>query len=651
MQVPLARVGGVQRLVRLAPTVAVVGQADVDLAGLRMHRHPLRSVHWRGAEMVRRGAGVEQHLGLAGEAVGRRQAVLAKNQRQPAPATIGVETRNIQRALVQQVAIGRGIIGLIAAGRDELVDVLALGVVAVVEGHTVVGAEGQGRALAAEAADCGAFLRRALRVEGIDFHHPAETVRLVDVAGVGLVGVWRGVEAWVNRFPGVVVAGTMVGDSVAPVGNPRGVVILVAVDEVLVPVFLADQIGAPWRDAHRAIVEGAEHRPPVRVAGGLHRLVPGQRTAQLHRRAAGDAPVVGRTGDALPLAGGVIAHLDHTQAVGGDLLAHLVRRPATAAIGALLEGQAARVQGLVDGFVVDHQQAVAVGVVREGEVVHAVVVVAGLQFLGAPVVRCVRTPGRRAGKHRVAPGEERPRAVAFGDHHTVELRVLLHRHALEAEQRRRLRPERAGRNQAAAEEAERAQRQAALEQAAPALVHQFVQRRVGSGVDRLVVERGQALVEVVAHRISSELRAPTPGIGSGRLCRADYREMTAADGNKSRPTGPRRNPGRARGKAYSTACRRPEKNADNKKPRRSGALQTDILTSLLATIRGGIPLFPFCLWRFLRNVLTGKEITRRHEGSIGVIATAPCKPWLTRRPSRPFLPPCPESMWPDLPQA
>ncbi|MNN33359.1 hypothetical protein D3C81_1471170 [compost metagenome] len=232
--------------------------------------------------------------------------------------------------------------------------------------------------------------------------------------------------------------------------------------------------------------------------------MPGQRAVQLHRRAAGDAPVVARIRDALPLAGGVLAHLDHAQAVGGNLLAHLIHRPAAAAIGAFFEGQAARVQGLVDGFVVDHQQPMAVGVVREGEVVHAVVVVAGLQLLGAPVVRGIRAPGRGPREHRVTPGEERSRAVAFGDHHAVELRMLLHRHPLETEQSRWSRAGRASSKQAAAEETQSAQRQTALEQVAPALVHQLVQRRVGSRVDRLVVERGQALVEVVTHHISSE---------------------------------------------------------------------------------------------------------------------------------------------------
>ncbi|WP_218187699.1 hypothetical protein, partial [Pseudomonas sp. 21] len=51
--------------------------------------------------------------------------------------------------------------------------------------------------------------------------------------------------------------------------------------------------------------------------------------------------------------------------------------------------------------------------------------------------------------------------------------------------------------------------------------------------------------------------------------------------------------------------------AGKKKPRflRSGVLQTDILTSMQATIRGGIPIFPCCLWRFLRNVLTEIKVT------------------------------------------
>jgi len=45
-------------------------------------------------------------------------------------------------------------------------------------------------------------------------------------------------------------------------------------------------------------------------------------------------------------------------------------------------------------------------------------------------------------------------------------------------------------------------------------------------------------------------------------------------------------------------------------------LQTDILTSMLATVRGGIPIFPFCRRRFLRNVLTEEKITPRADEQI-----------------------------------
>ncbi|MDF3841583.1 hypothetical protein P3W55_07635, partial [Pseudomonas citronellolis] len=57
--------------------------------------------------------------------------------------------------------------------------------------------------------------------------------------------------------------------------------------------------------------------------------------------------------------------------------------------------------------------------------------------------------------------------------------------------------------------------------------------------------------------------------------------------------------------------------AGKRKPRlASGVLQTDILTSVLATVRGGIPFFPFCRRRFLRNVLTEKKVTPRADEPI-----------------------------------
>ncbi len=259
------------------------------------------------------------------------------HQGQPLATAVGVEARNVEGAFVQQIGVCRAVVRLVRACGDELVDVLALGVIAVIERHAVVGAQRQGRALAAEAADGGAFLRRGGRVEGVDLHHPAETVRLVDVAAVGLVGLGRRIEALIHRFPRVVIAELAVGKSVALVRNAFGEVVLVAVDEVLVPVLLARKVGTPGRDAHGAVVQGAEYSLGLGVAGGAQQIVASQGAGQVQRRAAGDAAVVARPLDALPLAPGVLLHLDHAQAVGRDFLAHLAFRTPARTIGTILE--------------------------------------------------------------------------------------------------------------------------------------------------------------------------------------------------------------------------------------------------------------------------------------------------------------------------
>ena len=392
-----------------------------------------------------------------------------------------------------------------AAAGDEFVQIFALGIVAGIERHAPVIAQTQGRALTAETAEGGALDRLRLWVEGVDFHHPAKAVGLVDVAAVGLLRVGRGVEARVGGFPGVVFTGAAAGQAVALVRHPRGVIGRVAVDKVVGPVFLAGEEGAPGRDAGGAVVQGAEHLQAARVAGGLHQRMGGQRAGQTDRREHADTAVVGRVHDPLPLAVGPLFHLDHRDAVGRLLLAHLVERPWLALIDL-----AGGVQRWIDVLVIHHQQA-TLAFAGEGEEVHAVVVVAGLLELGLPVVAGVRVPGWSARFHRITPGEERHGAVALGHQHAVEGRIDLHRHALEVQQR-------AGAGLAAGadatgEEAQRGQGQTALEHVAPARVEQLGQRRIGAGVDGDVVVGVQAGVElaVLVHQEISMAVSGGPG--------------------------------------------------------------------------------------------------------------------------------------------
>ncbi len=338
------------------------------------------------------------------------------------------------------------------------------------------------------------------------------------MAVVGLVAVGRGVKAGVGGLPAVVLAQPFLGDAVALVRHALGMVGRVAVDEVVVPVLLAGEVGAPGGDAHGAVVEGADHLPPAGVGGGLHERVAGQRAAELHGGEGGDAAVVARAGDPLPVAAAVLLHLDDADAVGGLLLLHVLHLAL-----AIDVDDAGGVQGGVDVLVVDHQQAVVVGRLRKGEEVHAVVVVAGLLELVFPGFAGVALEGRGIGEHGIAPGEERPGAVALGDDDLVEFRIELLGHALEAQQRG-LGQGAAGAD-AAAEEAQGREGQAALEDVAAAGIDHLVQGAVAAGVDGHVVMGGQCGVESVVvpvHHVSLLVMRRrcvlSVRCGSGRCC-------------------------------------------------------------------------------------------------------------------------------------
>ena len=226
----------------------------------------------------------------------------------------------------------------------------------------------------------------------------------------------------------------------------------------------------------------------------------GQRPGNGHLRQRAEAPVVARRQYPLPLALGILAHFNDAQTVGRLLLAHLFQWAP-----AFLQTHAVGVQRRVDVLVIDHQQAAAVRRVGEREEMHAVVVVAGLLELRLPVIAGIGLPLRRIGQHRIAPGEEHPRAVPRRHLDPVELRVELRRNALETDQSRGS-DSSPGTGQTAAEKGDAGQAQAALEQAAAALVDDILQRRVAAGVDRLVVMGGDAgvkIAEILLHRNES----------------------------------------------------------------------------------------------------------------------------------------------------
>ena len=70
----------------------------IDLVGPRIGLHVLRPVHFGGAQQVAGPTRLDQHIGLAVEAVGRRQRAVAVNERQPFPAAVGVVSGDVERA-------------------------------------------------------------------------------------------------------------------------------------------------------------------------------------------------------------------------------------------------------------------------------------------------------------------------------------------------------------------------------------------------------------------------------------------------------------------------------------------------------------------------------------------------------------------------
>ena len=325
-------------------------------------------------------------------------------------AVAGIEFGHIQRAVIEDVAVGFLIAMVDAVAADEFVDEFATLVVAHVHHSATIVGLGQCGVFMFEAAQRGAFDRSRLRIERIDLDHPAVTVELVGILGH--------VEARVVRVPVDVLAA---GDNA--VALLRGIELLlgVAAAEAVGEVFFAGQVGAPRCLAVGAVLEGAEDFFAVLVGGGFHQVVAAGRTADAQRRVTVNPTVVARALDELPLA--VLAlHFDHRHAFAGQCLAHILSR---------LRHAAMRIQVAIVGvFVVDrHQRAVLV--VREGEQAHAVIVVAELHFLCGSGAVTARIEGRAVLVQRLAPTDQHRRLVALGQADGVGGR---RRNALETEQ-------------------------------------------------------------------------------------------------------------------------------------------------------------------------------------------------------------------------
>ena len=175
-----ARIGGVD-LLGLA--LGVVGQHDIDLAVDAVGLDVLGTVHLGGAEQVGGAARLDQHVGLAGEAVFGGQRALAMDERQPFDRAVLGELGDIERAVVEQVHVGGAVVRVELAGGDELVDVVEALVVAEIEDDAAVGGDDRFGTLMLEAAERGALLRQRVRVVDVDLDDPAEAVGLVRLLG------------------------------------------------------------------------------------------------------------------------------------------------------------------------------------------------------------------------------------------------------------------------------------------------------------------------------------------------------------------------------------------------------------------------------------------------------------------------------------
>ena len=162
----LTRVGSASRLSILA-TFDVVGQGAINLTVFGADHYPFRAVHARGADCAACQAGMDQGIGLAGETMVGINAVFAVTQFKPLALALGairvavaiVKARHIKRAVVEQVAIGLGVLVVDLVAADKFVDELAAFIVAHIDHGTTVAGFGQGGVFVFETAQGGAFDR------------------------------------------------------------------------------------------------------------------------------------------------------------------------------------------------------------------------------------------------------------------------------------------------------------------------------------------------------------------------------------------------------------------------------------------------------------------------------------------------------------
>ncbi len=315
--------------------------------------------------------------------------------------------------MIEQVAVLRAIGQVHAVAADELVDVLEGLVVAAVDREPPVRRQRGRRAFVAAAAERRALDRRRRGIEGVDLDNPAETV--------GFVGVPGGVEALLGDLP---VGARLRRDPIAHLQR----VLRAGVDEAVLEILLAGQIGAPGCPAVGAAGEGAQRLAAGGVSRGAHEVGTGGGAVDGAGCGCRDASRVARRAHHLP-AGVVQLDLDDRDPGGGHGLGDLFGGPSRGAVR--------KQQPVAVVLVIDREQPPrrTAGTIGQWIELHAVVMHSCLQRLlggGIPGIEAERRIARRAA-HRIAPGEKRLGTVAVRHHQRV---VRRDRHSLETERLR-----------------------------------------------------------------------------------------------------------------------------------------------------------------------------------------------------------------------
>ena len=424
--VVVARVGRVGAGLSWRAPLAVVGQRDIHLAGLRIGLEVLGAVHLGRAGLVGSHPGEHRHL-LGGDAVHQRLGLsvgAAAQQRKPrsgageGPARrqftgavdlagwdVTGQLGHIQRALVEDrhVVRHRRCIAHVRSGvlhllrRHELVHVIEALVVAGVGDHGAVVGDVDVGAFVLEATHRGVLDRCGVRIPRVEFDDVTEPV--------GLVGCCDQVEARVEGLPLQLSGLQRDAVTVQAVGlhRRRGWGALGGT-EVVLEVLFPGQHRAPRRHTAGAVGECACNGAALGIGGGLDELAADGGPGQCHRRVGGDAAVVAAH-HRLETVGGAL-DLDDAHADRRDLDIELL---AGGRVGVVTGEHELRCHVFEVG---DQQETVAAA--GNGQQTGEVVVEPELAALGVAGL-VVHVERRRAGQHRVPPADHDGLLVTVGD--------------------------------------------------------------------------------------------------------------------------------------------------------------------------------------------------------------------------------------------